>query len=116
MRTELLKVTDADIASATRPTLELWYRAMGEDPRAVLVDDLRQQVGRLFVRIRQPGPFMFTPRRQNALPWRLTTDAFKEVDRRVCSMVYPHKTEPVVKDGQCTPNISPTPLTLALIV
>ena len=102
VRAELLKVTDADIASATRPTLELWYRAMGENPRGMLVGDLRQRVGRLFVRVRQPVPFMFTPRQQNPLPWRLTAAEFKEVGRRVCSMVYPHKIEAVVKDGKCT--------------
>ena len=110
MRTELLKVTDQDIASATRSTLELWYRAMGEDPRGVLVTDLRQRVGRLFVRIRQPGPFVLAQPKRNPLPWRITPEAFKEVDRRVCSMVYPHKTEPVVKDGECTltPTLTPT--------
>ena len=102
VRAALLRVTDADIATATRPTLELWCRAVGENPRGVLVDELRQKVGRLFVRIRQPGPFVFTPQQLNPLlPWRLSAAAFTQVDRRVCSMIYPPGIEAVVVDGPC---------------
>ena len=100
VRDALLRVTDADIASATRPTLELWCRAVGEDPRGLLVDDLRQKINQLFVRIRQPGPFVFTPQQLNPLPWRLTAEAFSQVDKRVCSMIYPNNTEAVVQDGK----------------
>ena len=101
VRAALLSVTDADIATATRPKLELWCRAVGENPRGVLVGELRQKVGRLFVRIRQPGPFVCAPRQLNPLPWRLTSAAFTQVDRRVCSMIYPPGIKAVVVDGTC---------------
>ena len=49
--------------------------------------------------LRQPADYFFTPMSPSPLPWRLTRDAFAEVDRRITAMVFPPKTERVVKDG-----------------
>ena len=35
----ILRVTDEDITSATRPLLERWFRAVGGNPRGLLVDE-----------------------------------------------------------------------------
>ena len=56
--------------------------------------------------LRQPEDFVFTPRRVAPLPWRLSREAFDEVDRRVLRMVLPHNTEPFTKDGRSFLNFS----------
>ena len=43
---------------------------------------------------------MFLPLTPSHLPWRLTREAFEEVDRRIVSMIFPHNTERVTKDGK----------------
>ena len=99
VRAVLRRVTDADIANASRPLLERWFRAVGEDPRGLLVEELRTKIIEVIRRVRQPEPFMYKPKHPPPLPWRLTAAAFKEVDHRICNLVFPHNTETVVRDG-----------------
>ena len=100
VRAVLLGVTDVDIASARRPLLERWCRACGENPRGILIDDLRIKVIELIRRVRQPAPFMYEPKHLPPLPWRLTDAAFEEVDHRICNLVFPHSTETLVRNGK----------------
>ena len=50
--------------------------------------------------LRQPGEYSFVPRQLSPLPWRLSAEAFQEVNRRVRAMVYPHNTERPIKKGK----------------
>ena len=100
-REALLRPTDDDILHATRTNLERWAHAVGEDTRGLLVNDLVLRVMQIRQRLRQPGDYFFLPRRPVPLPWRVSLEAFNEVDRRIRAMVYPHNTERVInKDGR----------------
>lgn len=96
----LLRPTDEDISSTTRPGLERWAHLVGENTKDLLVDELRQRIMAIRRQLRQPGDYFFTPLRLGRLPWRLSREAFDEVDRRVLRMVLPHNTEAVTKQGR----------------
>ena len=124
-REVLLRPSDEDINDATRPrfvscfcisashiqakshtspshtSLEAWLRVVGENTNNQRVNALRQKVHEIRQRIVQDGDdFTFTPRRLAPLPWRLSREAFNQVDRRIQNMVFPYKTEPVTKNGR----------------
>ena len=99
VRAALLISTDEDIARSTRPFLELWLRTVGETTNGLLVNDLRRRILQIRQELRHPRDYIFL-RADSPLPWRLTRDAFKEVDRRIVCMVFPHNTERVTKDGK----------------
>ena len=99
-REALLQPTDADIANTTRPGLERWARAVGENPKDLSVGELRAKIMEIRQRLRQPADYYFTPLQLGRLPWRLTREAFDEVDRRILRMVFPHNTESLTKGGR----------------
>ena len=100
VRATLLQPTNEDIDRATRPFLERWLRTVGEKTNGLLVGALRRRILEIQRELRQPGDYMFKPRTPELLPWRLTRDAFEEVDRRIVSMVFPQHTERVTKNGK----------------
>ena len=76
-------------------------RTVGENTHNQRVEALRQKVHEIRQRIVQDGVnFTFTPGRLTPLPWRLSREAFDQVDRRILNMVFPRNTEPVTKDGR----------------
>ena len=99
-RVALMTPADNDIATMTRPMLERWLRAVGETSRELRVPQLKRRVMEIRRRINQPGDFRFTPLTPSPLPWRLTRIGFDEVDKRILAMVFPHKTESIIKDGK----------------
>ena len=106
VRAVLLNPTDEHIARAYRPYLEKWLHLVGEKTNGMRVGELRELIAQIRRQLRQPGDYMFTPLTPPHLPWRLTRDAFHEVDRRILAMVFPHNTERVTKNGKSCLNLS----------
>ena len=106
VRAVLLTPTDTDISHMTRPLLTRWLHTVGETTTDMLVEDLRRRIMQIRVQLRQPGDFMFTPRRPQPLPWRLTPAGFDEVSRRIRSLVFPTNTERVLKKGKSFMNLT----------
>lgn len=102
VRAALLQPTDEEVAAATRTVLERWAHAVGENTRGLLVAAVREKVMSIRGKLRQPGPFLYAPANESPLPWRLTPDAFKEVDQRIRNMIFPHNTETLVIEGKYT--------------
>ena len=76
-------------------------KQVGEKTTGLLVGDLRRRVLEIREQLRQPGDYMFKPIKPSPLPWRLSREAFEEVDRRIVCMVFPRNTERVTtKDGR----------------
>jgi hypothetical protein len=96
VRTTLLQPTDADIASTTRPVLERMARVVGEKTNGLTVAEVREKVVRIRTELRQPGDYFYTPLKPNPLPWRLSREAFDQVDKRICNMSFPHNTPSVI--------------------
>ena len=106
VRAALLASTDADITRLTRPFLTRWLHAVGETTTDMLVPDLRRRITQIRAQLRQPGDFMFTPRQPQSLPWRLSSDGFDEVSRRIRSLVFPANTERVLLKGKSFMNLT----------
>ena len=104
VRSVLRQVTDDQIDSATRVSLERWSRAVGQRTNGVLVEDLRRRVFEFMRRVRLPDPFFYIPLKPSPLPWRLTADAFAQVDERITNMVFPHGTETLRREGRYHPH------------
>ena len=96
----LRQVTDDQIATATRVDLERWAKAVGARTAGILVETLREKEFGLINKVRQPGPYLYTPNPPAPLPWRLTATAFDEVDRRIVNLIFPHSTENLVRNGR----------------
>ena len=88
VRETLMRITDDDVRRATRPALVRWCRALGEDTSSLLVAQLRTKVLQCIQQLRA-GTFVYTPKEQTHLPWRLTSAQFVEVDERVDNITFP---------------------------
>lgn len=95
VRAALLQPTDAEIARTTRPVLQRMARAVGERTNELSVGEVREKVIRIRTELRQPGDYFYTPLKPNPLPWRLSREAFDQVDKRICNMSFPHNTPSV---------------------
>ena len=96
VREALLRVTDDDVRGAIRVTLERWCRAVGEDTSGLLVGELRTKVFNFLQELRQVGTLFYTPKEPEPLPWRLTSAAFAEVDKRILNIAFPHDVSTVI--------------------
>ena len=106
VRAALLTPSNSDIASMTRPVLERWLRAVGEDTKKLRVPQLKRRVIQLRRQLNQPGDFYFTPLKPSPLPWQLSRTGFNEVDVRIKALVFPLNTEHILKDGKSFLNSS----------